>query len=61
MIIELSPKKIIDGALTVWNQSDSEADIIMDLKNLTFKESNIDAIYSFHVLDHLFIDEIIIR
>lgn len=58
MIIELSPKKIINGATTVWNQPGPEVDIVMDLKNLTFKENSIDEIYSFHVLDHLFMDEI---
>lgn len=58
MIIELSPKKIINGALTVWNQPGPEVDIVMDVKNLTFKENSIEELYSFHVLDHLFMDEI---
>ena len=58
MIIELSPKKIINGATTVWNQPGPEVDIVMDLKNLTFKEDSIEEMYSFHVLDHLFMNEI---
>lgn len=59
MVIEISPKKIINGAFTVWNQPGPEVDLVMDLKNLTFKENSIDEIYSFHVLDHLFEDEIV--
>jgi len=59
MVIELSPKKIINGAVTVWNQPGPEVDIVMDLKNLTFKEGSIDEMFSFHVLDHLFEEEIV--
>lgn len=57
MKIELSPKKIIPGAFTVWNQS-GEADAVMELKSLTFRENSLDEIVSFHVLDHLFEEEI---
>ena len=59
MIIELSPRKIINGAFTVWNQPGPEVDLVVDLKNLTFQENSVDEIYSFHVLDHLFDDEIV--
>lgn len=57
MKIELSPVKIVPGAITVWSEQSPEVDIVMDLKNLTFKPGSVDEIYSFHVLDHLFIDE----
>lgn len=57
MRLELTPKKTVPGAITVWNQA-SEADVIMDLKNLTFKDDYFDEIVSFHVLDHLFENEI---
>lgn len=57
MKIELSPRKIIPGAFTVWNQP-GEADAVMELKNLTFRENSVDEIVSFHVLDHLFEEEI---
>ncbi len=59
MIIELSPQKIIQGAFTCWNQEGPGVDLVVDLKKLTFKENSIEEIYSFHVLDHLFEDEII--
>lgn len=59
MIIELSPKKIINGATTVWNTPGPEVDLVYDLKNLGFQEDSIDEIYSFHVLDHLFMNEIV--
>lgn len=52
--IELSPKKIIPGALTVWNEPGPEVDVVMDLKNLTFRPGTVSKIYSFHVADHLF-------
>lgn len=58
MIIQLSPYRIIKGAVTVWNQPGPDVDVVMDLKNLTFREESIVAIYSFHVLDHLFEEEI---
>ena len=57
MRLELTPKKIIPEAITVWNQP-GEADVIMDLKKLTFRENYFDEIFSFHVLDHLFENEI---
>lgn len=53
-VIELSPKKIIPGAITVWNEHGPGVDVVMDLKNLTFKPGSIKTIYSFHVADHLF-------
>ena len=54
MKIQLSDKRIVPGALTVWNQNGPEVDIVMDLKNLTFRPESIEEIYVFHVLDHLF-------
>jgi len=58
MIVELSPKKIIGGAFTCWNQPEPGVDLVVDLKNLTFKENSIDELYTFHILDHLFENEI---
>lgn len=52
--IQLSPTKVIPNLLTVWHEQLPEVDISMDLKNLTFAPGSIDAIYSFHVLDHFF-------
>lgn len=57
MRLELTPKKIVPEAITAWNQQ-GEADVVMDLKNLTFKDNYFDEIFSFHVLDHLFEEEI---
>lgn len=57
MIVELSPQKIIKEAITIWNQPGRDIDIVMELKKLSFKEGSVDEIFSFHVLDHLFIDE----
>lgn len=59
MIIEISPKKILKDAVTVWNNPGSEIDLTMEVNKLTFRENSIDAIYTYHVLDHLFSDEII--
>lgn len=59
MIVELSPKKIRKDAITVWNTPQPEVDIVMDLKKLTFKENSLDELYAYHVLDHLFPEEVI--
>jgi len=59
MKIQISPIKIIDDALVVWNEHGPEVDIVMDLKNLGFKEGSIDTIYSFHVLDRFFEHEVL--
>lgn len=58
MKIQISPTKIIPDALVVWHQAGPEVDIVMDVKNLTFKEESLDEIFTFHVLDHLFSNEI---
>ena len=57
MIIQLSPIRIMKDALTVWQEPGPEVDIMMDVKNLTFRPDSLDVIYSFHVLDHLFENE----
>lgn len=58
MKIQLSPIKTIPDALVVWNEPTPDTDIVMDLKNLTFAPGKIEEIYSFHILDHLFSNEI---
>lgn len=57
MRLEITPVKIVPNAITVWNEA-GDADVVMDLKNLTFKENYFDEIFVFHVLDHLFENEI---
>lgn len=57
MKIQLSDKRIVPGALTVWSHHGPEVDIVMDLKNLTFAPGSITEMYAFHVLDHLFAEE----
>lgn len=57
MKIELSPQKIVKGCTTVWTEHTPDVDIKMALTDLTFKPQSIEAIYSFHVLEHLFIEE----
>lgn len=59
MKIQISPTRIVKDALTVWNEAGPEVDIVMDLKNLGFAENSIEAIYSFHVIEHLFDSEIL--
>jgi predicted SAM-dependent methyltransferase len=57
MKIQLSNKKIVQDAIVVWQEHGPEVDVAMDLKKLTFKPGSVDAIYSFHVLDHMFPEE----
>lgn len=58
MKIQLSPRRIINGAVTVWHEHGPEVDIVMDLKRLTFAPGSLEALYSFHALDHLFEGEV---
>ena len=58
MKIQISPIKIIKDALVVWNQPGPEVDIVMDPKNITFRENSIEEIYTFHVLDKFFPQEV---
>lgn len=58
MKIQLSPRRIIKDVMTVWYEPGPEVDVVMDLKNLTFADNSIDAIYSFHVLGSCFDKEI---
>ncbi len=57
MKIQLSPRRIVEGAITVWHEHSPEVDIVMDLKNLTFAPDSLDLICAIHVLDHFFPDE----
>lgn len=56
--IQLSPIRVVPDVITVWNKPGPEVDIVMDLHNLTFQEGSLEEIFSFHVLQHLFIEEI---
>lgn len=57
MKIQLSDKRIIKDVMTVWSHPGPEVDIVMDLKNLTFRPESINEIFAFHVVDHLFPEE----
>lgn len=57
MKIQLSDKRIIKDAVTVFSHPGPEVDIVMDLKNLTFRPESISEIYAFHITDHLFPEE----
>lgn len=57
MKIQLSEHRILPDALTVWGHAGPEVDIVMDLKNLTFRPGSITEMHAFHVLDHLFPEE----
>lgn len=52
--IQFANTRIIKDAMTVWYEAGPEVDVVMDIKNLTFRPGSIDVIYSFHVLDHFF-------
>jgi len=57
MKIQLSDKRIVKNVMTIWSHEGPEVDLVMDLKNLTFRPGSIEEIYAFHVLDNLFPDE----
>ena len=58
MKVQISSTRIVKDALTVWNEAGPEVDVVMDVKNLTFREGMIDELYTFHILEHLFDNEI---
>lgn len=58
MKIQLTNKKIVEDAIVVWNEHGQDIDLTMDLKKLSFAPNSVDEIYAFHVLDHLFPEEI---
>lgn len=56
--IQISPNRIVKDAVVIWHEPHPDVDIVMDPKNLTFRPGSVDAIYTFHVLDHLFPGEV---
>lgn len=54
MKVQLSPRRVIKDAVTVWHEHGPEVDIVMDPKRLTFAVESLEALYSFHALDHVF-------
>lgn len=56
-IINLSPTRITDDALVVWQEAGPEVDVVMDLRALTFRPGSVDQIISYHVLDRMFFDD----
>ena len=58
MKIQISPTRILPGYLTIWNQPGPEVDLVMDVRKLTFRPGSLEEIFSPHVLDHIFPEEI---
>lgn len=58
MKIQIAPKRILKDVMTVWHEHGPEVDVVMDPKLLTFRPGSVEAIYAFHVLDHLFPEEV---
>lgn len=52
MKIDLSPKRITPDALVIWSKPTPEVDIVMDMKNLTFRPGSVEQIIAHHVIDH---------
>lgn len=57
MKIQLSKNKIVKDHLVLWQEPGDDVDLVCDLKTLTFRPGSVEQICSFHVLDHMFIDE----
>jgi predicted SAM-dependent methyltransferase len=52
MKIQLSHKRVVKDAMTVWYEHGPEVDLVMDIKNLTFAPGSVSCLYAFHVLEH---------
>lgn len=59
MKLQLSEKRIIPDAITVWQEPGPEVDIVMDVRNLTFGQGSVEELHVFHVLEHLFPKEVL--
>ncbi len=57
MKLQISDKRIIPDAVTVWPSAGPEVDVVMDLKNLTFRPESVTEMYAFHVLDGMFAED----
>lgn len=59
MKIQISQNKILPEHFTVWTAHGDGVDLVADVKNLAFRPGSVEEIVSFHVLDHLFPEEIV--
>lgn len=58
MNIQFSPVRIIPDSIVVWHEAGREVDLVLDLRNPTFRRGTIKKLYAFHVLEHFFRHEI---
>lgn len=58
MKIQLSKNRVVPDAMTVWYEHGPEVDVVMDLKRPGFAAGSVEKLYVFHVLDHLFPNEV---
>jgi len=57
--IQLSHKRVIPDAMTVWYEEGPEVDLVMDVKKLTFAPGSVSRLYAFHVLEHMFPKDVV--
>lgn len=45
--------------MTVWSSPGPEVDVVMDLRNLTFRAGSVDELFVFHVCESLFEEDVV--
>lgn len=59
MKIQLSNHKVVPDMLCVYQAPEPGVDLTMDMRKLTFAPGSLEAIFSFHILDSIFPEEIV--
>lgn len=57
--LQLAAQPVVKDHVTVYQQPGDSVDLTMDLKALTFREGTVEQIFSHHVLDHFFEEELV--
>lgn len=60
MKIQITPNRIIKDPeiKVVWGEETSDSELIMNPRDLGFKQNSLETIYAFHFLEHFFIDDV---
>ncbi len=59
MKIQLAQQPVVKDHLTIYQQAGENVDMTMDLKALTFRASTIESIFTHHIFDHFFEEELL--
>jgi predicted SAM-dependent methyltransferase len=58
--IQLAAQPVVKDHLTIYQQPAEGVDLTMDLKALTYRPGTVEQIFTHHVLDHFFEEELLV-